>query len=79
MNSSCPYENPVQYSDGGGEGRKFEGSSFSVMLKRTSDLAIDAWTTDPRGGGVAAHSTRDAVPRPRVTPEDREGETRAEA
>ena len=49
------------------------------MLKCIGDLAIDTRTADPRGDGVAAHSARDAVPSPRVAPEDGEGETRAEA
>ena len=49
------------------------------MLKRIGDLAVDTRAADPRGGGVATHSARNAVPGPRVAPEDGEGETRAEA
>ena len=50
-----------------------------MMLKRIGDLAVDTRAADPRGGGVATHSARNAVPGPRVAPEDGEGETRAEA
>ena len=50
-----------------------------MMFKCICYLAIDAGTTDPRGDGVAAHSARDAISRPRVAPEDGEGNTRAEA